>query len=198
MADLKGKKIGLPGLYGASYIGAIALLDSTGLKESDVTLDSIGYNQVEILMSGRDDAVVVYVANEPVQIEALGQKVNLLKVSDATDLVANGLVTNETTLKKDPALVKSMVDATLKGIQYTIDNPEEAFVISKKYVENLDSADQEIQMQILLRSIGEWKAERLGYSAPEAWDNMERILTQMGLITTPVNVSDCFTNVFLK
>ena len=198
VADLKGKKVGLPGLYGASYIGTIALLDSAGLSEADVTLDSIGYNQIEVLMADRDDAVVIYVANEPVQFEALGQKINLLKVSDATDLVANGLVTNETTIKKDPALVKSMVDATLKGIQYTIDNPDEAYEISKKYVENLASADQEIQKQVLQRSIEEWETERPGYSNPDAWDNMERILTQMGLITTQIDVNDCYSNVFIK
>ena len=198
VADLKGKKVGLPGLYGASYIGTIALLDSAGLSESDLTLDSIGYNQIEVLMADRDDAVVIYVANEPVQFEALGQKINLLKVSDATDLVANGLATNETTIENNPTLVKSMVDATLKGIQYTIDNPDEAYEISKKYVENLASADQEIQKQVLLRSIEEWETERPGYSDPEAWENMERILIQMGLITNQINVNDCYTNVFIK
>ena len=197
-ADLAGKSIGLPGLYGASYIGAIALLDSAGLTETDVTLDSIGYNQVEVLMAGRDDAVVVYVANEPVQLDALGQKTNLLKVSDATTLVANGLVTNETTIQNDPALVKSMVDATLKGIQYTIDNPDEAYEISKKYIENLAEADQEIQKEVLLRSIELWKADRLGYSEPEGWENMNEILMQMGLVSDQINVTDCYSNVFLK
>src|SRR5512147_2483996 len=36
--DLKGKKIGLPGLFGANYIGLQALLFSAGLKQSDVEL----------------------------------------------------------------------------------------------------------------------------------------------------------------
>ena len=36
-ADLKGKKIGLPGLFGANYIGLDALLFSAGLSEKDVT-----------------------------------------------------------------------------------------------------------------------------------------------------------------
>ena len=38
-ADLKGKKIGLPGLFGANYIGLDALLFSAGLTEKDVTLE---------------------------------------------------------------------------------------------------------------------------------------------------------------
>ena len=194
VADLRGKKIGLPGLYGASYIGAIALLNSAGLVESDVSLDSIGYNQVELLTADREDAVVVYVANEPVQLEALGESINLLKVSDAIDLVSNGLVTNEKTLSENPELVKSMIAATLKGIEYTIANPDEAFEISKKYVENLASADQEIQKQVLNESIALWKADQPGFSQPEAWVNMQDILTQMGLVSGNVDVNQCYKN----
>jgi NitT/TauT family transport system substrate-binding protein len=197
VSDLRGKKIGLPGLYGASYIGAIALLDSAGLKESDVTLDSIGFNQVEVLMADRDDAVVVYTANEPVKLENLGQKINLLKVSDALDLVANGLVTNEKTLKENPKLVKSMVLATLKGIGYSIAHPDEAYEISKKYVENLASADQKIQKQVLLNSIEQWKSDRLGFSRPEAWVNMQNILQKMGLIKNAHDLNKCYSNEFM-
>lgn len=197
IADLKGKKVGLPGLYGASYIGAIAMLDSAGLTEADVTLDSIGYNQVEVLMADREDAVVIYVANEPVQLEAQGVSITLLKASDAIDLVANGLVTNEKTLSENPELVKAMISATLKSIQYTMDNPDEAFEISKKYVENLASADQVVQKQVLLRSIEQWKGGTLGYSQPQAWQNMQRILTKMKLLTNEIDVSTCFTNELL-
>ncbi len=197
VADLRGRKIGLPGLYGASYIGTIALLDSAGLTEADVTLDSIGYNQVEVLTADREDAVVIYVANEPVQLEAQGESITLLKVSDAIDLVANGLVTNEKTLAENPELVKAMIAATLKGIQYTMDHPDEAYEISKKYVENLDSADQAIQKQVLLSSIELWKGDHVGYSNPDAWVNMQRILTGMSLISGTKDVTLSYNNELL-
>src|SRR4029453_10236334 len=50
--DLTGKKVGLPGLFGANYVGLRALLFEAKMSESDVTLDSIGFNQVELLATG--------------------------------------------------------------------------------------------------------------------------------------------------
>ncbi len=196
-ADLKGKKIGIPGLYGASYIGFIALLNAGGLTEQDVTLDSIGFSQVETLAAGQEDAVVIYVANEPVQLAARGFDVTTLRVSDYLDLVANGLVTNEKTLKENPQLVQRMVRATLRGIEYTIANPDEAYEISKKYVENLDKADEAVQKQVLAASAELWKGDKLGFSEPQAWQNMQDILLQMGLLKAPLDLTQAFTNEFI-
>lgn len=197
VTDLKGKKIGLPGLYGTSYIGAIALLDAYGLKQSDVTLDSIGYNQVAALAAGTEDAVVIYTANEPLQLDQENVDYVLFKTADAVDLVANGLITNEETLKDNPELVRKMVAATLKGIQYTIDNPDEAFEISKKYVENLGNADQAVQKKVLLNSIEQWKTSTPGYSDPAAWENMQSILLKMGLLAGSLDLNQAYSNSYL-
>lgn len=197
VSDLRGKKIGIPGLYGASYIGAMALLDSAGITQNDVTFDSIGYNQVAALEANKDDAEVVYTTNEPLQLAKQGIDYTLFKTSDAVELVGNGLITNEKTIQNNPELVKAMVAATLKGIQYTIDHPDEAYQISKKYVTNLSTADQNVQMQILLASIDEWKTANLGYSDPKAWQNMQTILLKMGLISQPLDLSSVFTNNYL-
>jgi len=197
VADLKGKKIGLPGLFGASYIGAMALLYAGGLTEKDVTLDSIGFNQVEVLLANREDAVVVYVANEPAQLERLGESIDLLKVSDALQMVGNGLVTNEKTISERPALVQAMTQATLRSIQYTIDHPDEAYEISKKYVTNLASADQVVQKQVLMNSIALWKSDQQGFSSLQAWENMQSTLLKMGLLSTPLELDKVFTNEFI-
>lgn len=196
-ADLQGKKIGLPGLYGANYIGLDALLFSAGLTEQDVMLDSIGFNQVEALAADREQAVSVYTANEPVQLQAQGYALNEMRVADYVQLASNGLITNETTLAQNPDLVRGMAEAFLKGLRDTIANPDEAYEISKKYVDNLSQADETVQKQVLARSIELWKAERLGYSNADAWTNMNDLLVKMGLLSAPLDVNQAFTNDFV-
>jgi NitT/TauT family transport system substrate-binding protein len=196
-ADLAGKRIGIPGLFGASYIGLRALIASAGLSESDVTLDAIGYNQVEALALDQVDAVVVYTNNEPIQLAAQGYDITTLPVSDYVKLASNGLVTNEKTLQENPELVQHMVSAMLRGVRFASTYPDEVFEISKSFVENLAQADQETQRQILDVSIQLWQADRLGYSDPAAWENMQQVLTGMGLLSEPLDLTKAYTNDFI-
>ncbi|MDD5468473.1 MAG: ABC transporter substrate-binding protein [Anaerolineales bacterium] len=196
-ADLAGKRIGLPGLFGASYIGLRALMSVADLQESDLTLDSIGYNQVEALISDQDQAVVIYINNEPIQLRAQGYAVDEIRVADYVQLASNGLLTNEMTIAENPDLVRRMVRAFVRGIAQTIDDPSTAYEISKKYVEGLDRADERVQMEVLTASIAIWQSERLGYTNPQAWENMQQVLLGMGLIGAPLDLSKAYTNEFL-
>ncbi len=197
-ADLEGKRIGLPGLFGANYIGLRALLNEAGLEEADVTLDSIGFNQVEALATDQEQAVVIYANNEPIQLAALGYDIDLIRVADFVQLASNGLITNQATIANNPDLVRRMVQATLRGLTDTLADPDQAFEISKRYVENLAQADQTIQREVLEASIEFWKADQLGYTNPEAWENMQKILLDMGLLSQPQDLTLAYTNEFIK
>ncbi len=195
-ADLRGQTIGLPGLYGANYIGLRALLHAGGLTEADVTLESIGYTQVDALAAGRNPVVCGYTANEPVQLRARGYDVTELRVADYVQLAANGFITNEQTLTENPDLVRRMVKAFLRGLSDTIADPAAAYQVSMGYVEGL-AADDAVQMQVLETSIDLWKADELGHSDAAAWENMQTVLLDMGLLTEPLDLSKAFTNEFL-
>jgi len=196
-SDLRGMTIGLPGLYGANYIGLRALLHAGGLSESDVTLDSISYTQVAALAADRDQAVSVYTNNEPLQLRAQGYDLTELRVADYVQLASNGLITNETTAAGNPDLVRGMVAALLHGLYDTIADPEAAYQVSLGYVETLAQLDAAVQKQVLATSIDLWKADRLGESNPAAWDNMQTVLLDMGLLTQSLDLSKAFTNEFL-
>jgi NitT/TauT family transport system substrate-binding protein len=121
--DLKGRKIGLPGLFGANYVGLRALLHEAGLEESDVTLDAVGFNQVELMAAGQQDIVVGYAANEPIQLRAQGIAVTEVRVADYVQLASNGILASEKVIAENPELVSAFVGAFLKGLEDTIANP---------------------------------------------------------------------------
>ena len=196
-SDFEGKRIGIPGLYGASYIGFRALLMSGNLTEDDVRLDAIGYTQVEALSQGVEEAVVVYANNEPIQLEQMGIAVNLIEVADYVHLASNGLITNEKTIRENPDLVRRMVSTFKRGVEATIEDPVHAFEVSKGYVDGLDAADQTVQLGILEASIEFWKSDKLGFSDDSAWENMQAVLLDMGLLAGPMDIEQAYTNEYV-
>ena len=201
MEDLKGKRVGIPMLSGASYIGLEAMLGLSGMKDSDLKLESVGYAQAELLVTGRIDAAVVYTINEPVQLKALGYETVLFSAADMTKMVGNGMITNEAMIAENPDLVGRMVRAFVKSIRWTSENPEEAYEICKLYVDGLaDAEDPELQMKVLLATVDYFDDGPLGFgfSDPEAWENMVAVLKNMGMISGSTDVSKVYTNDFVQ
>jgi NitT/TauT family transport system substrate-binding protein len=196
-ADLIGRSVGIPGLWGASYIGWLALLYSEGIEEQEIPLQSIGYTQVASLTEGQVDAAVVYAANEPVQLRQAGYDPHIIYVADYMNLVSNGIISNEKTIAERPELVDALVRAVLRGIQYTIDHPQEAFEICLEYVPEAGGDNTQTQMAVLEESIKFWRSERLGYSDPSAWEISQKFMLEVGLAQTETDVEEMFTNQFI-
>jgi len=194
--DLKGKTVGLPGFFGATYVGWRAFLDANGLSERDLRMEEIGFTQAAAVQQGKVDAAVGYVVNEPIVLEANGFPVNVFQVSDQVDMVANGLITNEKTTQENPALVRGMAHALIRGIADTIADPDAAMQISTRFVEGL-KADDPIQKKVLLATVELMKGERLGVSSAQAWENTQNTLLAMGQIQQKMDVNEFFTNAFV-
>jgi NitT/TauT family transport system substrate-binding protein len=195
--DLAGHVVGVPGKYGASYIGLQALLNAAGIKESDLKdVKAIGFDTAPVVCGKQVDASVIYIANEPAQIESQCFKVRVIQIADYANIVSNGLITNETTLKDKPGLVRGMTTGLAKGLADTLADPKAAYDISRKYVENL-KADDPVQYAVLTNSLELWKTDHLGYSDLAAWKLTLDTLQAMGLVKEPVDLNKVFTNDYL-
>jgi NitT/TauT family transport system substrate-binding protein len=193
-ADLVGRNVGLPGFFGASYVGYVGLLQAVGLQEADVNADDIGFNQVEALLANRSEAVVVYVSNEPVQLVNQGYDVDVIYVGDYVDMVANGIITNEATIADEPELVQGFVRALLRGLADTLADPDEAYEICKKFVEGLDDS----RKGVLAASLLLWEAETLGVTDAASWEETQDVLLSIGFIDAPLpDLSAAYTNDFV-
>ena len=201
VADLKGRTIGVPGRYGATYVGLLALLDSAGLKASDVQLREIGFTQVQALTQGQVDAVVGYTNNEPVQLRALGQSITTINVFDKVDLASNGLVTDEKTANGDPALVRAVVRATMRGIQDTIADPDAAVTLSMPTIPGAASKRDQLRAVLdatlpLLQS-DQTAAHGLGYADPAAWTTTRELLLRLKLLGGDIDLAKMYSNDYL-
>ncbi|MDQ4076407.1 MAG: ABC transporter substrate-binding protein [Chloroflexota bacterium] len=196
---LEGKRVGLPGLFGANYIGWLALAEATGIDTDTVNLEAIGFNQVPVLVEGQVDAVVVYATNEPVQLEAEGYEPSTIYVADYIDLVSNGLVSNETTIENEPELVQGMVRAILRGIRDTLDNPDEAFeIVVDEWVPEIGGENAEQQRAVLEASLAFWQNDRVGYVPRSTWESSQEFMLNAGLLDEAVAIDEVYTNQFVE
>jgi NitT/TauT family transport system substrate-binding protein len=195
-ADLVGHTVGVPELFGASYIGWQALLSASGLDPSQVRLETIGYSQVPSLSEGRVDAAVVYANNEPVLLAHEGVAVNVIAVADYADIASNGLVTSENVIAERPELARGFVRAFLHGLSDTLAEPDAAFEISTHYVEGL-TENVGFGMAVLDATLPYWRAERLGYSEASTWEQSQQVMRDAGLLEDIIPVDTLFTNEFL-
>ncbi len=196
-AELAGKTIGLPGFFGASYVGWKGLVYAANIDESAVKVEDIGFTQAAAIQQGTVDGAMVYIANEPIQLRNEGLDVSVIEVSDYLNLISNGLVVGDKLLQADPELVQKMVRATLRGLQYTIDTPDEAFKIVREVIPEMTDADAPVQRQVLDASIELWRSQQPGVTDRQAWQNSADFMRDTGLLQTEVNVDQLFTNQFV-
>lgn len=199
-ADLRRKRIGLPGLFGANYIALRGILAAGGLTEQDVTLESIGFTQAAAISEDRVDAAVDYAVNGPVMLGLAGQATTQIGLDDYLAFPSNGLVTNEQTIAAQPELVAGMVRSTLRAIAYTLANPDEAFQIALKYVPEAGGENEQANRAIFDASLPYWTTpagQTPGASDLATWESAAQFMLEAGLSETAAPAADYFTNEFV-
>lgn len=197
LEDLKGKKIGMPGLFGSSYTSLQAVLQAAGLTEQDVTVEQIGFTQVEAVLSGRVDVAMGYINNEPIILKNQGVAVSVIDAGSYNPAPGNGVMTTETVLENED-VVRRFLKATQEAMALTIREPEKAFEASRQYVENLGEDRMEVLMtSIALYSSPYTKENGLGFTNPESWQRTLELLSSVGRVTTDLPADSFYSNEFL-
>jgi NitT/TauT family transport system substrate-binding protein len=197
IADLKGKTIGVPGDYGASYYGLLALLAAGGLTSAQVTIEPIGYTQVSEVASGQVAAAMGYAPNEPVALRSEGKAVGEFDVYHWDNIAGAGIATSNSLIAHKPGLVHAFVAATLRGMRFALAHPGRTFAISKAFIPEFSNPG--LQRQVLNRALVFWKPAgvALGRMDPKVWNLTEKILYRFKVISKRVSASAYYTNRFV-
>lgn len=202
----EGVTVGIPGRFGASWIGLLALLYAENIPREAVNIQEIGFTQVAAVSEGKVTVAMGYGNNEPIQLERQGIPVNVIRVADYFPLASDGLITNEQLIASDPDVVRKFVRATLRGMAEVIADPDAAFTIALDYIPELKSADQstkDLQRAVLQATLDYWQSDKtetegLGFCDETNWRETYVFLRESGLLATDVDVTKAFTNQFIK
>jgi NitT/TauT family transport system substrate-binding protein len=193
-ADLRGKKIGIPGKYGSSWIMLQALLKSVGMTPDDVkVLEYPDYGQGAAVQQGAVDAATGFANNEPVQLELSGSPAVVLHVDDVVALPGQGLIAGAPALASKPEAVAAFVAATLRAMTEIAADPTLGLDAAIKTVPEL-AADRATQAAILDATIATWApaggGAEFGTIDRAGWEASIAYMTTLGLVPNPVTVDD--------
>ena len=199
-ADLAGRRIGIPGRFGSSWIMLQALLASADLAPGDVTIvEYPDFGQLAGVEQGAVDAATGFVNNEPVRLALAGSEPSILRVDDVVPLPGNGLITGTDTLESRREAVAAFVAATLRAMDEIVADPEVGLEAAIAAVPEL-ADDREAQLAVLEATIDAWQDEAtdaagLGAIVPADWTASIDYLATLpgGLVPNPVTVEDLVT-----
>lgn len=191
--DLDGHSIGLPGPYGQNYFFLLTLLAEAGLTEAQAEVEYIGFTQQAALSAGHVDSVIGFANNDLVQFEHTGLPVRGITLAEMP-LAGSGIGAHEDV---DGEALAAVLDATYRGIEDVIDDPQGAVEIAAEHVPGLaDAAAREAALATLEATIELYGAAD-GHQDPALWEQMAAFMADHSLLEGEVDPASAMTNEFL-
>jgi len=193
-ADLAGKKVGIPGKYGSSWIMLQALLGSVELTPDDVTIvEYPDFGQGVAVQQGAVDAATGFANNEPVQLELSGEQAVVLHVDQIVPLPGPGLIAGTTTIEAKSGAIQAFIRQTLRAMDAIAADPKVGLEAAVTAVPELASA-RDAQAAILAATIATWRdptgARPFGAIDRAAWSTSITYLTGLDMVPNAVKVED--------
>ena len=205
--DLEGKSLGVQ--TGTEFLFN-AFAKKNGVDASKVKL-VIAQATAEPLLVGKIDYFQGWVVNQTYQIEQEAAKADApatvkgktwqaMKLADlGIPSYADAIFTSGELLKKNPDLVKKYLRAVQKGMQYTIDHPEEAIDILAKFPNQTEDAKKlawRFKLQNQLYQSDYSKKNGPLTMDPAVWTQMIGFLKDGDQIPRTIPASEVMTNDF--
>jgi NitT/TauT family transport system substrate-binding protein/putative hydroxymethylpyrimidine transport system substrate-binding protein len=196
--DLEGRTVGVTGVPSDGAVLDTVVSDDGGdpAAVGDVT---IGFNTVPALRSGRVDAITGYPPADGTALEQRGEAVRSFVLDEWGGPRYPGLVVFSTreTIERDRELMRAFVEATVRGYEDTLDDPERCLDALIAAVPEIDPELAEAQLDAYL-PLFESGGRRYGLLEPRRIGELLRFLRDTGLAREPISARRYATNEFVQ
>jgi len=194
--DLKGKKVGYPGIpWNEDALNT--MLQSDGLSGiDDVELVNVGWELGSSMISETVDAIIgAYFTHESIVLENEGHPVNVMRMEEwgVPDYYELVMVTSEDYLSKNPDVVERFTRAVSKGYTDAISDPQLGVEVLKKHAPEIDESVDSPGAD-LLRDLWKGKNGNFGTQEEVIWVSFAEWMKKRGIISEDVDPNDAFTD----
>jgi len=196
-ANLIGKKVGVISSASGTYNNLLAILNLSNIDKNDVEIIQAGTSIVPAFLEGKFDAAAVHLSQK-LLIEEKTPDLNVINASDYTNMSSGHIAVTKNLIKNNPELIKKFLRATKKGLEYAVNNPEEAVNIYISF--NPDAASQREVSQDLWDALIDkfhYKTGLPGLESQQDWQKSQDLLYEIGMIVNKTDISKMYTNEFI-
>ncbi len=205
--DFEGRRVGI---QAPDEIYLKALAKRSGIDLSKVKVDLV-LATPEPLLVGKVDFFGALLPNQTYQIEAETSRPDGFpaargKVWKAVRFSEFGvrhfgdvLFTSGALVRERPELVRKVMRAVARGLQFTIEHPQETVRLVDAYPQQIERADKlawRLKIQTPLSQSAETRAHGLLWMDARPWEDLMSFYLEQGQIPRTVPVSDMATNAF--
>ncbi|MGC4747967.1 ABC transporter substrate-binding protein [Micromonospora sp. DT201] len=192
--DLQGKTLAT-GAGSVTELLFPAYARLAGFDPKTVKIEGVQTTALNGLMASRQvDALGTFLLSRGALQTASKKEVVVLPYSDyLRDLFGNAIITTPSLIAKDPDLVQRFTNAVLKGLQYSIEHPEEAAAILNKAKPTYTVAAGKGEIDAMSPHVRPTKGAPIGFMAEEQVAQTISVLRAANLIPsglTPEEVVD--------
>lgn len=186
--QLIGKKIALE----PHAADLITYMSDEGVSLTEVELYDHSFD-VSSLLYGEVDAMTAYLTDEPYLLNQEGfDHIIIDPRMGGVDFYGDVLFTTEKLVAEDPDLVERFTQASLRGWQYAMENPEELTnVIFEKYSKRHSKEHLLFEAEKMQRLVMADVVE-IGYSNPGRWERILEIYKEQKMLASPITLDGLF------
>ncbi len=203
-ADLKGKKVGYPGIEWDELM-LEAMLEYDGLTMDDVELHDVGYALSQVLAAGTMDAVIgAYWSYESFVLEDMGMPVEIIYPEDfgVPRYYEMMLITSDQMIEEKPEVVRRFVNAFTKGFEYVAEDGQRGIdILVKLNEDSIDESSESLDRRGIELLVPAWldsEDGKFGTLSESQWESVGEYMKSRDLIPQDFDVSTAWTDEFYK
>jgi NitT/TauT family transport system substrate-binding protein len=182
-----------------TFYATLGMLAAVGLTKDDVNIQATGPANIWKFFLARKADAMAGVPDFIAEVENQGAQIRVIPSSGYFESMGQAILASDQTIRERPALVRSLVRATLRGMQDVINDPTAAAATYVSAVPDRKGQEKQVQRVFELYKQYVYGGQRIpGEMNRDQLAKLQAFYVKQGISQWAQPVDDLFTNEFVE